>query len=168
MSHTSFRVNLYSFLCLNVKELLARSRYNIWSLSVSNGIRTHNHLVRKRTLNHLAKKASFLQTKWLWVQIPLLSPQRSILKKINVTIKLICILIQFSEMCRVGRVNMSLLILEILFRRVSFFSQSLESREKRIIRIMNCIWDKVFKSGLSKFCGRQPSIFLRLSSTKFT
>ena len=32
----------------------------------SNGIRTHNHLVRKRTLNHL-------RTTWLWVRIPLLS-----------------------------------------------------------------------------------------------
>ena len=43
---------LYS--CLNVKELLAGNRRYIWSLSDSNGIRTHNHLVRKRTLNHLA------------------------------------------------------------------------------------------------------------------
>ena len=37
---------------------------NIWSLSDGNGIRTHNHLVRKRTLNHLAKLACVcLQTK---------------------------------------------------------------------------------------------------------
>ena len=34
---------------------------NFWSLSDSNGIRTHDHLVRKRKLNHL------------WVRIPLLS-----------------------------------------------------------------------------------------------
>ena len=34
--------------CLNVKELLARNRRDIW---------THNHLVRKRTFNHLAKLA---------------------------------------------------------------------------------------------------------------
>ena len=34
---------LYSW--LNVKELLARNRYDIWRLSNSNGIRTHNHLV---------------------------------------------------------------------------------------------------------------------------
>ena len=40
---------LYS--CLNVKELLSRNRCDIWSLSDSNGARTHNHLVRKRTLN---------------------------------------------------------------------------------------------------------------------
>ena len=44
---------LYS--CLNVKELLARNRRGIWTLSDNHGIRTHNHLVRKRTLNHLAK-----------------------------------------------------------------------------------------------------------------
>ena len=56
MSRTSFRVNLL-YSCLNVKELLARSRCHIWSLRGSNGIRTHNHLVRKRTLNHLAKLA---------------------------------------------------------------------------------------------------------------
>ena len=50
------------------------------SLSDSNGIRTHNHLVCKQTLNHLAKLASLakwlsirLRTKWLWVRIPLLS-----------------------------------------------------------------------------------------------
>ena len=44
---------LYS--CLNIKELLARKRRDIWSLSDINGIRTHNHLVRKRTPNYLAK-----------------------------------------------------------------------------------------------------------------
>ena len=49
---------LYS--CLNVKELLARSRCIISSLSDCNLTRTQNHLVRKRTLNHLAKL-----TKWL-------------------------------------------------------------------------------------------------------
>ena len=32
----------------------------MWSLSDNNGIWNHNHLVRKRTLNHLAKR-----TKWL-------------------------------------------------------------------------------------------------------
>ena len=44
---------LYS--CLNVKELLARGRCEIWSLSDCNWTRSHNHLVYKRTLNHLAK-----------------------------------------------------------------------------------------------------------------
>ena len=42
---------LYS--CLNVRELLARSRREIWSLIDCNWTRTHNHLVHKRTLNHL-------------------------------------------------------------------------------------------------------------------
>ena len=46
--------------CLNVKELLARSRGKIWSLSDCNWTRTHNHLVRKRTLSHLAKLAKWL------------------------------------------------------------------------------------------------------------
>ena len=80
MSHTSFRMNLHSIVCLNVKELLDGSRRHIWSLSDRNGIRTHNHLVRKRTLKHLVKLASLakwssvrLRTKWLWVGIPLLS-----------------------------------------------------------------------------------------------
>ena len=38
---------LYS--CLNVKEPLARNRRVIWRLSNSNGIWTHNHLVRSQT-----------------------------------------------------------------------------------------------------------------------
>ena len=49
---------LYS--CLNVKELLDRNRCEIWILRDCNWTRTQNHLVRKRTLNHLAKL-----TKWL-------------------------------------------------------------------------------------------------------
>ena len=80
MSDTSFRLNLHSTVCLNVKELLARSRRHIGNLSGSHGIRTHNRLVRKRTLNHLAKTTILakwlsvrLQTKWVWVCIPLLS-----------------------------------------------------------------------------------------------
>ena len=55
MSRTSFRVNPHSIVCLNVKELLARSSSHIWDLSDNNVIRTHNHLVGKRTLNHLTK-----------------------------------------------------------------------------------------------------------------
>ena len=54
--------------------------HDIWSLSDSSRIRTHNHLVCKWTLDHLAKLASlvkwfsvYLQAKWLWVRIPLLS-----------------------------------------------------------------------------------------------
>ena len=68
---------LYS--SLNVKELLARNRRDTRSLSDSNGIRTHNHLLRKWTLNHLTKLTSLAewlsvwsQTKSLWVRISLL------------------------------------------------------------------------------------------------
>ena len=55
MSRTCFRVNqstLYS--CLNVKEVLAQSRHEIWSLSDCKWTRTHNHLISKGTFNHLA------------------------------------------------------------------------------------------------------------------
>ena len=48
---------LYS--CLNVKELLAWSRCEIWSLSDCNWTRTHNQLVQKWTLNHLTKLGQF-------------------------------------------------------------------------------------------------------------
>ena len=59
MSRPRFRVNsVYS--CLNVKELVSRNRNDIWSLSDCNGTLIHNHLVRKRTLNHLPKLAKWL------------------------------------------------------------------------------------------------------------
>ena len=67
---------LYS--CLNVKELLAQSRREIWSLSDCNWTRTQIHLVRKKTHNHLAKLAKWfsvrLQTKWFWVRVQLQPP----------------------------------------------------------------------------------------------
>ena len=72
---------LYS--CLNVTEFLVQSRREIWSLSDYNWTRTHNHLVHKRTLNHLAKWFVYEQmvrllsvrlwTKWLWVRAQLQS-----------------------------------------------------------------------------------------------
>ena len=69
---------LYS--CLIVKELLAPSRREIWSLSDCNWTRTQNHLVCKETLNHLTKLASLsnmlsvrLWIKWFWVRIQLQS-----------------------------------------------------------------------------------------------
>ena len=46
--------------CLNIKELLARNRRNIWGLSDYNGTWAHNHLVCRGTLNHLAKLAKWL------------------------------------------------------------------------------------------------------------
>ena len=67
---------LYS--CLNVKELLARGRREIRSLSDCNQTRTQKHLVRKRTLNHLAKLVLLgkwlsvrLRTKQFWVRVQL-------------------------------------------------------------------------------------------------
>ena len=60
--HVTYAFQSYSALysCLNVKDLLARNRCDIWSLSDSNGIQTHNHLFSKRTLNHLAQLAKWL------------------------------------------------------------------------------------------------------------
>ena len=53
---------LYS--CLNIKEVLARNRHEIWSLSDSNWTRTQNHLVRKRTLNHWEILIDSLERYW--------------------------------------------------------------------------------------------------------
>ena len=49
---------IYSF--LNFKELLGQSNCQIWSSSDCSWTQTQNHLLRKRTLNHLGKL-----TKWL-------------------------------------------------------------------------------------------------------
>ena len=59
MSRMSLRLNLHSIVCLNVKELLARSKRHIWSLN-DNKTQTHNNLVCKWTLNHFAKLAKWL------------------------------------------------------------------------------------------------------------
>ena len=45
--------------CLNAKKLLAQNKHDIQSLSDCNEIRTHNHLICKRTLSHLARLAYF-------------------------------------------------------------------------------------------------------------
>ena len=51
------------YIYLNVKELLAPTRRDMWSWSDYNETRTHNHLVRKQTVNTLVKVI-----KWLsWV-----------------------------------------------------------------------------------------------------
>ena len=84
--------------CLDVNKLIARNRHDILNLSDWHGTRTQNHLIRKLTFNHIViqtsqpkiqttKLASFakqlnslaksfnvgLQTKWLWVRVPLQS-----------------------------------------------------------------------------------------------
>ena len=78
--------------CLNVKELPAWNKHDIWSLSGSNVIRSHNHLVRERIPNHLAKLASLAKwlsvrsrTKRLLVRIPLL-PLRYFINRFLTTI----------------------------------------------------------------------------------
>ena len=59
---------LYS--CLNVKELLARSRLKIWRWNDCNWTRTQNHLVLKR----IAKWMSVpFRTKGFWVRVQLQS-----------------------------------------------------------------------------------------------
>ena len=66
--HVTFTFQSVSTLssCLNVKELLARCRRGIWSLNDCSWTRTHNHLVYKRTLNHLTKLAKCLNG-WVFV-----------------------------------------------------------------------------------------------------
>ena len=66
--HVTYESQCESTLCsyLNVKECLAQNRRDIWSLSDSNGIGTQNHLVCKRTLNHLANSTIWLNS-WVFV-----------------------------------------------------------------------------------------------------
>ena len=71
MSRTSFSEStLYSR--LNVKDLLAQNRREIWSLSDCNRTRTHNHLVHKTNAQHEHLNIR-LRTKWFWVRVPLQS-----------------------------------------------------------------------------------------------
>ena len=55
------------YTCLNVKELLARSRHHIWSLSDSNWTRTQYHLVRKRTLEEYSRNTRVWLNKWVFI-----------------------------------------------------------------------------------------------------
>ena len=67
MLHTRFRVNPYSAVAwMSRNSLLETDASDIWSLSDCNGIRIYNHLVCKRTLNHLAKLAIWLNG-WVFV-----------------------------------------------------------------------------------------------------
>ena len=84
---------LYLYSCLNVKELLSRSRRKTWSLSDWNWTRIQNNLAREQTLNHLAKCLSLvslakclsvcLRTKWFWVWVPLQSLKLQIARYIS-------------------------------------------------------------------------------------
>ena len=51
-------IHLYS--CLNVKELIARSRREIWTLSDCNWTRSQNHLIRKQ-------RSTIWQNGWVFV-----------------------------------------------------------------------------------------------------
>ena len=50
------------YIWMNVKEILARNRREIWRWSDCNCARTQNHLVLKPTLNHLVKLAKWLSS----------------------------------------------------------------------------------------------------------
>ena len=73
----AFQSESIFYSCLNVKDLLARSRPKIGSLSDCNWTPTQNHLVRKKTLDQLAKLAKWLsvplRTKWFRVRVQLQS-----------------------------------------------------------------------------------------------
>ena len=89
VTHEFRSESIHSIVYVNVKEILARSRRHIWNLSDNNGIQTHNHLFRQRTLRHLAKLAKRLSCvvstylygvfdcMLLWVRILLMSLETS-------------------------------------------------------------------------------------------
>ena len=60
MSRTRFRVNPHSIVAWMSRNSLLEAGAKFWNLSDCNWTRTHNHLVHKPTLNHLAKLAKWL------------------------------------------------------------------------------------------------------------
>ena len=60
MSRTRFRVNPHSVVPGMSKKILARNNRDLWRLSDCSDIQSHNHLVCKKTLNHLTKLAKWL------------------------------------------------------------------------------------------------------------
>ena len=79
---------------LNVKEVLAWNRRDIWSLSDRNGIRTHNHLVCLQTLNHLVSLGKCLSvclwTKWLWVRTVKKNKKLLNIPKLHISLSFSC------------------------------------------------------------------------------
>ena len=53
--HVTFQSESTLYSCLNNQERLARNRRHVSSLSDCKGIRSYDHLFRKRKLNHFAK-----------------------------------------------------------------------------------------------------------------
>ena len=113
---------LYS--CLNVKELLARSRRDIWSFSDCNWTAT----VYKRILNHLAELAKLaswakwlsvrLWIKWLWMRAQLQS--------------MFILNVLFEE--RIRDSNMKKILLEMTF------SYTINTTEKKMTICKNNGW----------------------------
>ena len=58
----------YSMVCLNLKGLHAWRRHHIWSLSDTNGIRSHDHLVSKQINKQISKQISTHNTAQLFGQ----------------------------------------------------------------------------------------------------
>ena len=59
MSRTHIKSESALYFHLNVQELLARNRCDIWKLSYCYWTRSHSHLARKLTLNNLSKLANW-------------------------------------------------------------------------------------------------------------
>ena len=94
---------LYS--CLNVKELLARSRCKIGSLSDCNWTRTHNHLFHKQTLNSTAE---FLKQRKLSINLCL---SRNLMSKI----------LKYLKRKRKAKLQISFLLFLFLLRLLFLF-----------------------------------------------
>ena len=130
----------YSIQKLSFSDVLQnRCSYLKISQCDSNVIRNHNHLVRKWTLNYLAKLAGLakwlsvrLRTKWLWVRITLLSLKLQIWRLLRArssltfrqtiergfTLKLVRdMIITYSEICR--NIYRKTLVLGALFNKVA-------------------------------------------------
>ena len=56
----AFQSESTPYSCLDLKEILARNKRDIWSLSDSNRIRTPNYLICERTIIDLAKLSKWL------------------------------------------------------------------------------------------------------------
>ena len=80
--------------CLNVKELLSQNRREIRSLSDCNGTWTHNHLVRKQTLNYLTELAkwlscvvsTYLYARCVWLYVTITPRTRFILNAYSIVV----------------------------------------------------------------------------------
>ena len=120
----AFQGEATSYSCLNVKELLARSRRDIWSFNDCNWTAT----VYKRILNHLAELAKLaswakwlrvrLWIKWLWIRVQLQS--------------MFILNVLFEE--RIRNSNMKKILLEMTF------SYTINTTEKKMTICKNNGW----------------------------